>query len=76
MPGEYLLQMQWQMACTGRAWCDWVSFEPRLPAHLQLHVRRMHRDEQLISGMEQQAIEFLAELDRMVARLEPHRRAA
>lgn len=36
VPDKYEVQMLWQMACTGRAWCDYVSFDPRLPPHLQL----------------------------------------
>jgi len=46
--GKYMKQMQWQMACTGRAWCDFCSFDPRLPAEMQLHIRRVSRDPVLI----------------------------
>ena len=41
---KYLLQMQWQMACTGTDWCDWVSYDPRMPEELQLLVVRIPRD--------------------------------
>src|SRR5690606_15666900 len=37
---KYILQMQWQMACTERQWCDFASFDPRLPLEMQLHVQR------------------------------------
>ena len=43
--GKYVKQMQWQMACCGRAWCDFVSFDPRLPAEMQMFVQRVARDD-------------------------------
>jgi putative phage-type endonuclease len=62
-PGKYRTQMQWQMACTGRAWCDFVSFDPRLPAELQMFVRRVERDDKEIAELEACVVGFLAELD-------------
>jgi putative phage-type endonuclease len=62
IPGDYITQMMAQMSVTGRRWCDWVSFDPRLPLRMQLYVRRVERDDKLIAIMEQQALEFLAEL--------------
>lgn len=59
---KYLLQMQWQMACTGRAWCDFVSYDPRFPQHLRLHVQRIPRDPALTSEIEAAVAAFLAEL--------------
>jgi putative phage-type endonuclease len=41
IPTRYQLQMQWQMECTGRGWCDFISFDPRLPENLQLFVKRV-----------------------------------
>ncbi len=60
---DYHAQMFWQMACTGRAWCDYVSYDPRLPEHMRLFVRRVQRDDAKIAQMEKDVIEFLAELD-------------
>lgn len=45
---DYFWQMQWQMACTGRAWCDFMSYDPRLPVHLQSKIIRLPRDEAAI----------------------------
>jgi putative phage-type endonuclease len=67
IPPDYATQMQWQMACTGRSWCDFVSFDPRLPADMQLFVRRLQRDADRIAELEAAVIEFQAEID---ARLE------
>lgn len=66
---KYMLQMQWQMACTERLWCDFVSYDPRLPAEMQLHCRRVERDEDLLSEIEKEVTKFLAELDATVAEL-------
>lgn len=66
---DYMTQMQWQMACTGRAWCDWVSFDPRLPEDMQLHVQRVDRNGDKIKELEAAVIEFLAELDETVSKL-------
>ena len=68
-PQKYLAQMQWQMACTGRAWCDFVSFDPRLPEPLRMLIRRVHRSEEVIASLEAEVIGFLQELDERVAQL-------
>lgn len=69
VPGKYVHQMQFQMACTGRAWCDFVSYDPRMPEHLKLFVRRVHRDEQRIEELETEVIKFLTEVEDKVASL-------
>lgn len=63
VPGDYVTQMQWQMACTGRKWCDFVSYDSRMPEHLRLFVRRVERDDELIAELEKEVIKFLAELE-------------
>lgn len=69
IPGKYETQMLWQMACTGRAWCDFVSFDPRMPEQMRLFVKRFERDDTRIAEMEQQVREFLFELDTIIRRL-------
>jgi len=66
---KYLLQMQWQMACTERLWCDFASFDPRLPLEMQLHVLRVVRDDALVAEIEGEVIQFLGEIDATVANL-------
>jgi putative phage-type endonuclease len=68
-PQKYFYQMQWQMACTNTEWCDWVSYDPRLPAELQLLVVRISRDTDCITILEKEVSEFLAELDGKVSKL-------
>ena len=68
-PGKYVAQMQWQMACTGRIWCDFVSYDPRLPETMRLFVDRVHRDDEVIKQMESDVAAFLAEVADTVHRL-------
>lgn len=62
VPEKYILQMQWQMACTARQWCDFVSYDPRMPENLRLFVKRVNRDDVLILDLEDKVREFLAEV--------------
>lgn len=67
---EYLLQMLWQMACTGREWCDFVSYDDRLPEHLAYRCIRIERDNDKIAEIEAEVIAFLAELNEQINQLE------
>lgn len=62
VPGKYVTQIMWQLACTGRSWCDFVSFDPRLPESMRMFVQRVHRDDARIAELEGEVITFLAEL--------------
>ena len=66
---KYFLQMQWQMACTGRRWCDFVSFDPRLPEEMRMYRARVDRDVSVIVTLESAVSEFLSEIDAKVAHL-------
>lgn len=61
--GRYVTQIQWQLACTGRAWCDFVSFDPRMPGSMQIYVQRVERDQKRIDELEGLVREFIAELE-------------
>lgn len=67
--GKYFLQMQWQMACTERKWCDFVSYDPRLPDEMRLHPERVDRNDEVIADLEDKVRAFLAEVDAKVAAL-------
>lgn len=66
VPTKYMPQMQWQMACTGRKWCDFVSFDPRMPENLRLFVQRVERNDEYIVMLEQEVREFLTDVERKV----------
>jgi len=68
-PKEYQPQMLWQMECTERKWCDFVSFDPRMPSHLQLFVVRFDRDEDRLNDVRAEAVKFLAEVDGLIKQL-------
>jgi putative phage-type endonuclease len=70
----YVKQMQWQMACAGRLWCDFVSFDPRLEVEDQFWTARVLRDNKMIATLEAMAAEFLGELDVMVAAIRAKRK--
>lgn len=69
VPAKYVTQMAWQMACTGRAWCDFVSFDPRMPEHMRLFVQRVDRDDTLIATLEAEVSAFLTEVSETVTSL-------
>ena len=69
-PSRYKAQVQAQMACTERLWCDFVSYDPRMPEHQQLVRIRVKRDNQYIESMEDEVEGFLGELDELVMTIE------
>lgn len=71
IPGLYVKQVQFEMACTGRAWSDFTSYDPRFPADLQLHIRRVPRDPAMVVEIERAVIAFLDEVDLAVRALRP-----
>jgi len=72
IPDRYITQMQWQMACTGSEWCDFVSYDPRMPQNMRLFLARAVRDDLAIRAMETEVITFLQELSDKVAALKLH----
>ena len=68
-PAKYVPQMQTQMACTGRLWTDFVSYDPRLPPELQLFVVRLDRDEAYIQQIEEEVKQFLEEVKQIYSQL-------
>ena len=74
---KYIVQMQWQMACCEREWCDWVSYDPRLPEEMRLLVKRVERDDIHIMTLENEVRVFLAEVEDTVGKLtQKYKRAA
>ena len=76
VPPNHMIQMQWQMACTGRPWCDYASFDPRLPEHLRLSIGRIPRDDDMIEKLEADVRGFLTELVAKVDSLAKREKAA
>lgn len=69
MPEDHVAQVQGQLWITGRQWCDFISFDPRMPPALQLYVERIGRNDSYIAGLETEIRKFLIDVDTMVATL-------
>jgi len=73
---RYVLQIQFQLACTGRKWCDFVSFDPRMPPELSLFVKRIDRDQKMIDELQREVLLFLNELNETINKLNTIKEAA
>ena len=69
VPSKYIPQMQWQLACTGAKWVDFVSYNPNFPEELQLFVARVDRDDTYIGELEAEVLKFLDEVDQTILKL-------
>ncbi|MCU4595318.1 YqaJ viral recombinase family protein [Acinetobacter radioresistens] len=69
VPDEHIPQITWQLACTEREWCDFVSYDPRLPGYLQLVVIRVFAKDLDITGLEQSVIAFNKTIDGAIDQL-------
>jgi predicted phage-related endonuclease len=69
IPSEYIKQMQWEMACSGRLWNEYISYCPELPENMQLFVKRLYRDNAMIAEMEAAVIAFQKSIEDMIAAL-------
>ena len=69
VPSKYIPQMQWQLACTGAKWVDFVSYNPNFPVELQLFVSRVDRDDDYIAELEAEVIKFLDEVEQTIIKL-------
>ena len=65
-PAKYIPQMMWQMACTGREWCDFVSFDPRFPENLQILVVKVEYDPTYMKMLELEITKFLDDVSKKV----------
>jgi predicted phage-related endonuclease len=68
-PSKYIPQMQWQMACTGAKWCDFVSYCPTVGDNLALFVVRVERDYEYIDEVQNAVKLFLTEVSDLTTKL-------
>ncbi|CAB4134134.1 phage_rel_nuc, putative phage-type endonuclease [uncultured Caudovirales phage] len=69
VPEKYNTQMQWQMACTQRQWCDFVSFDPRMAEGLQIFIKRVEFDPIYVAQLEKEVINFLMDVEEKIQKL-------
>ena len=67
IPEKYQAQMNWQLACTKRKWCDFVMFDPRLPEASQIWIKRHERDDAVIAELESEVATFLDEVEALTS---------
>ena len=70
VPAEHQNQMLWQMACTGRAWCDFVSYDPRMPDYAALFIKRLERDDARIEIITKGVVALLDEVQQLCSQIE------
>ena len=69
IPNDYRKQLLAELACTGRQWVDFMSYNPDMPEHLQTFIIRLKRDDVDIAEIEAEVIKFNAEVDELIAKL-------
>jgi putative phage-type endonuclease len=71
VPQKYFLQMQWQMACCNKQWCDYVSYDPRMKNQdYVLYIQRIDRDPVCISEIENELVAAETELSKLLREFE------
>jgi putative phage-type endonuclease len=70
---EYIYQMQAYMLITNRKWCDFISYDPRLPDSHCIYIKRIMRDEKMIAEIEAEAVKVLAEVDAMMEAIKDYK---
>lgn len=69
LPKEYDAQVQGQLWVTGRDWCDFVSFDPRIDVEASYIQTRVYRDEEYIAKLEEKVTAFVEEMKLMINKL-------
>jgi putative phage-type endonuclease len=69
IPSKYIPQIQFQLRCSGRKWCDFVSYHPMFPKHLQLFVKRVEADEVYQAELDKEIELFLVEVQTIIDKL-------
>jgi putative phage-type endonuclease len=64
VPRQYIAQVQGQLWITGRKWCDFVSFDPRLPENAQMVIVRVEADPIYQAELEDEIVDFLEGVDK------------
>ena len=66
VPYQYVAQVQGQLWITERKWCDFVTFDPRLPENAQMFIVRVNRDDDYINKLWEEIATFMSEVEKQV----------
>jgi len=69
MPDEHFAQVQGVMWVAGREWCDFISWDPRVPGEHQLYVERIERDDAFIEMLKREIEVFDQEVEATIQKL-------
>lgn len=72
MPSEHIPQVQGNMWVTGAQYCDFISFDPRLPEKYQLIVHRIERDHEFIDLLTEESVKFLTEFNKQLVTIKEY----
>lgn len=68
LPAVYVPQIQGQLWVTGRKWCDFISFDPRVEVR-RFWMKRVYRDEEYIKMLAEAVNAFVAEMKELEAKI-------
>ena len=66
---DYKAQIQMQLWISGRDWCDFVSFDPRLDCEASYLQQRVMRDEEYIKEMQDKVFAFVEKKNELIKQL-------
>lgn len=69
VPAKYITQMQVQMMCCQREWCDFVSFDPRLPGDMNFWMQRVWADAERQEIIETEVRWFILSMEEKLQKL-------
>lgn len=72
---KYNNQVQFQLCCTGRSWCDLASYDPDIDEDLQMFIVRIHRDDEYIKMIESEVVKFDNEITETILKLKERQNA-
>ena len=75
IPPEHAYQMAWEIESSSRKWCDFVSYDPRLPGNVAFFCQRYTPDPSFMDELRADVIKFLAELDELEDRVREYKAA-
>lgn len=71
---DHMPQVQGNIWVNGLEWIDFISYDPRAPERFRLYVKRIKRDDKYILALESHVVQFLAEVESLVEKIDANQR--